>query len=265
MQAVPKETPEKASKEVRSKRLSHDLKVGSLIFSPSWVPTLVTFLLLCLLINLGFWQLRRADYKEVLVQRLEDRSHTQENTLDTLKSFGNDVADYPLDLQGHYLNQFNFLLDNRVHNGIAGFDVLTPFVTENSIILVNRGWLPQGRSRTEFPDIPAEIGERKLEGLIHVPNPATFVLKEDDYAHVTWPFLIQKIDLAKIAPLFDQPVASFVLRLKPDSASSFLRDWQSNFMGPEKHYGYAVQWFSLAAALFIIYLTVNTRKKKKQV
>jgi surfeit locus 1 family protein len=30
--------------------------------------------------------------------------------------------------------------------------------------------------------------------------------------------------------------------------------------GPERNVGYAVQWFGLAAALLIIYFTVNSRK-----
>ncbi|MEM7281577.1 MAG: SURF1 family protein, partial [Pseudomonadota bacterium] len=30
--------------------------------------------------------------------------------------------------------------------------------------------------------------------------------------------------------------------------------------GPERHIGYAVQWFSLTLALFVIFIVVNTKK-----
>ena len=86
--------------------------------------------------------------------------------------------------------------------------------------------------------------------------------EEDNYQQVSWPFLIQKIDLEKSSQLFDYPLIPFVLRLAPDESSQFVREWHSHFMGPEKHYGYAVQWFSLAAALLVIYVVVNTKRKQ---
>ena len=30
-------------------------------------------------------------------------------------------------------------------------------------------------------------------------------------------------------------------------------------MSPEKHLGYAIQWFALALALFVIYIVVNLK------
>ena len=72
-----------------------------------------------------------------------------------------------------------------------------------------------------------------------------------------------KIDLEKSSQLFDYQLHPFVLRLAPDETSQFVREWHSHFMGPEKHYGYAVQWFSLAIALLGIYLVVNTHRKQK--
>lgn len=231
---------------------------GNRVFSPGLVPTIVTLLTLCLLINLGFWQLRRAHFKEATITRLEQRSAMATTSLSELGQYDGDLNDYPVRVQGHYLEGFNLYLDNRIHNTIAGYHLLTPFLTDGKVLLVNRGWLPRGPDRNVLPTVPAVSGQIQLEGLAHVPNPKNFVLKEDDYQNVSWPFLIQKIDLEKTAPLFDYPMVPFVLRLSPDPDSNLTRQWQSNFMGPDKHYGYAFQWFSLAAALTVIYLVVNT-------
>lgn len=234
--------------------------VGRFHFTPGWIPTLATLALLVLLFRLGQWQLDRAHYKEMVLERIASRSQVETADLDSLLRLEGDVTDYPVQVRGHYLNEFNLLLDNRVHDAEPGYEVLTPFLTENRVLLVNRGWIAQGASRAQFPAIPAEAEEQTLQGTAHVPNPAFFVLKEDNYSAVSWPFLIQKIDLEKTAPLFDYPMVPFVLRLNPDPTSGFVREWHSDFMGPEKHYGYAVQWFSLFAALLVIYLVVNTHK-----
>ncbi len=242
------------------------VRIGIYAFAPGIVPTIVTILTLSLLVNLGFWQLRRAHAKEFLLQRLEQRSQLEPIGLDQLLSYGEDLSDYPLHLEGRYLADKTLLLDNRTHNGIAGYDVLTAFVTHDQIVLVNRGWIARGPSRDIFPQLPEPVaaidssGLQSITGISHQPNPNYFVLKEDDYQQVSWPYLIQKIDLEKSAQLFDYPVLPFVLRLQPDQSSGFVREWQNNIMGPEKHYGYALQWFSLAFALVVIYLVVNTSK-----
>ena len=250
-----------------SKSIAHSRRgivIGRLRFAPGLIPSIVTLLVLALLVNLGFWQLRRAEFKTQMVERLQSRSQQPSrdlNTLSAAEQFG-DMTDYPLHVSGHYLNNFNLLLDNRPYRGEPGYEVLTAFLTQGRILLVNRGWIAQGMDRRIAPTIPKEQGEITLQGQAHTPNPNFFVLKEDDYSQVNWPFLIQKIDLEKSSQLFDYPVIPFVLRLAPDESSQFIREWHSHFMGPEKHYGYAVQWFSLAAALLVIYFVVNTKRKQ---
>lgn len=236
------------------------IRIGPFLFAPHWIPTLATVLMAALLFKLGLWQLDRAHYKEQVQARLETRSTDAAYDLHDLLHMNTDLNDYPVQLQGYFLNDFNFLLDNRTHNHQPGYEVLTPFISDGHLILVNRGWIAQGASRQAWPTIPAVQHELVIEGLAQVPNPAFFVLKEDDYSAVRWPFLIQKIDLEKSASLFDYPVAPFILRLHPDAHSGFVREWHRHFIGPEKHYGYAVQWFGLFIALWVIYFVVNSKR-----
>ncbi|MAR89674.1 MAG: SURF1 family protein [Pseudomonadota bacterium] len=243
----------------------HGVQVGPYRFAPGVIPSLVTLVLLVLLINLGLWQLRRAEAKEYMVERLAQRSEQASRSLAALspQDLQGDLTDYPLHARGRYLNQYQFLLDNRTYQMEPGYQILTPFLTNGNILLVNRGWIPQGPDRSVFPELPLQQGDLTLYGHAHQPSPDIFVLKEDNYQDVSWPFLIQKIDLEKTRQLFDYPVLPFVLRLNPDPSSPLVREWHSRFMGPEKHYGYAVQWFSLATALMVIYFVVNTKKTKR--
>ncbi|MCD6062003.1 MAG: hypothetical protein K0S16_2314, partial [Moraxellaceae bacterium] len=45
----------------------------------------------------------------------------------------------------------------------------------------------------------------------------------------------------------------------------FVRDWSPSArlgIPPEKHYAYAFQWFSLAAAVLVVLIAVNLRKER---
>ncbi len=246
---------------LRAKITHHGLTLGPFHFKAGLIPTIATAVLVCFLVNLGFWQLRRADFKNEVIQRHELRSKMPEIKLTTL-DFANPekLADLPVLVTGRYLNKQHLMLDNRTHNGQPGYEVLSPFLVEQQILLVNRGWRPQGRTRQDLPGVPDISGEITLHGIIHIPNPDFFVLMEDDYQSVSWPMVIQKIDLEKTASLFDHPVLPIVLRLRPEPNSDWIRQWHNTLMGPEKHYGYAVQWFALAFALIVIYFVVNTKK-----
>lgn len=250
-----------SSNSILKKRLL-SLSIGPFIFAPGWVATLVTALMLTLLVNLGLWQKERGDYKTNLIKRHQERSSSATQSIDTLLAMENDSMDFPIQIAGTFDHNKIFLLDNKTHRGIPGFQVITPLDTGSHYVLINRGWVPQGKTRQAVPVFPQPAGVQTLEGITHVPNPDLFVLKEDNYLSVKWPFIIQKIDIKKSQQLFDKPLAPFTIRLNSDSKSPFKRDWYSNPMTPEKHYGYAFQWFSLALALVVIYVTVNTRKRR---
>lgn len=241
------------------KRLMN-VRLGRFHFGPGWVATITTLLLLALLVNLGLWQKRRGDEKSAMITRYEERSRSQALSIDDLIALDKDSMDFPVSLRGVYNHEQSFLLDNRTHNGIPGFQLITPMDAGNYYFLVNRGWVPQGRTRQDTPKYPKPEGEITITGITHVPNPDYFVLQEDSYQDVTWPYIIQKIDLEKARQHFKKPLAPFTVRLNPQEGSGFIREWRSNPMTPEKHYGYSFQWFSLALALLIIYITVNTRR-----
>ena len=48
-----------------------------------------------------------------------------------------------------------------------------------------------------------------------------------------------------------------IVRLDPGAPHGYRRAWQVVPFGPERHLGYAVQWFAMASALLAIYLSVN--------
>ena len=72
---------------------------------------------------------------------------------------------------------------------------------------------------------------------------------------------IQRTDIDRLANELGYPLLPLELLLNPDQPDGYVREWHPLTFGPERNVGYAVQWFSMAAVLVIIYLAVNLQKK----
>ena len=101
-----------------------------LTFKPKFVPTFALFLILPIFLSLGFWQLNRAAEKKILLQQYEQRAQ-RPLQLSDIKGEGKNYQYFPVVLTGHFDNQHSFLLDNKIYQRQAGYQVLTPFIVNN--------------------------------------------------------------------------------------------------------------------------------------
>ena len=226
--------------------------------------TLLTLLMLALLTSLGFWQLDRAEQKRRLLAQYQGQvADAPVRVEDGLVA---DAAlDYrPAQVKGEYDGAHQFLLDNRTRNGVAGYEVLTPLriAGGEGAILVNRGWVPQGPSRQQLPPLPVPPGPQALEGLLKRPS-RVFTLGEGEDRDPGWPKVLQRVRLELQTEQLKYPLQPMLLLLGPEEPGGFVREWKpvAGF-GPERNTGYAVQWFSLATALLLIYILVNSRRRR---
>ncbi len=237
------------------------MHIGSLEFSPGRWPTLITLILFGILLSLGFWQLDRADQKRTLLQQYRAGSGAALLQLDAHLTSVEGLEYQFASAAGHYDGSHQFLLDNRTHNGMAGYQVLTPLRLRGGQagVLVNRGWLPVGASRQVLPPVQVGGGERTVTGRIQRPSTEGFRLGEEEIRR-HWPYRIQHIDLERLATELGYPLLPVVLLLDPQQPDGYVREWHPLHFGPERNVGYAIQWFGMAAALAVIYLAVNLRK-----
>jgi len=239
------------------------LDLGPVAFSAGLVPTLATIALLPALIGMGFWQLDRADQKRSL-QAEYDRRQT-EPPMRLRSVIENDsVLQYrPVRVRGRYEPEYQFLLDNRVHQGRAGYHVLTPLRIENGSVrvLVNRGWVVAAPDRRQLPKIAAPSGEVEIIGVATVPHGREFRLGPARPPGKEWQGLWQYLDIGVYARSVPFPVQPAVILLDPESpAGGFVRQWGRLDAGIQTHLGYAFTWFSLAVALVAIYILLNVRR-----
>lgn len=230
-------------------------------FRPGLVPSLVVALLLPGLIGLGCWQLGRAEQKRELLAVYAERRAEAPVPIGQLSGVS-EPAYRRVRLQGTFDGEHSLLLDNRLRDGQAGVEVLQPFHDQASgqWLLVNRGWLPWPDRRVPVAiDTPAP--SLALEGWIYVAPGSVFQLRADPVGG-RWPHLLTAIDARQLWPQLQRHGFAYEVRLEPGPASYRL-DWPVVAMGPEKHLGYAVQWFSLAAALVLLYLYFGWHNNKE--
>ena len=239
------------------------LRIGRLHLRAGLWPTLATLALLPLMIGLGLWQLDRAAQKQRLQAEYDRRQ--QEPAVQLLS-----VLEHPEALRfrrvvarGRYEPQHQILIDNRVHQGQAGYHVLTPLrLGEGPVrVLVNRGWVPLGQDRAVLPVLETPRGMVEVTGLAAVPHTQGFRLGGAKPSGEGWQTVWQYIDLDVYRSSVAFPVQPVVVLLDPENPhAGYVRQWARLDAGIATHQGYAFQWFSLAAALAGIYILLNTRK-----
>jgi surfeit locus 1 family protein len=228
-------------------------------FQPSLWSIIAVIVFLPLLISLGYWQLHRAAEKQHLKDDYLTRSHAQ--PLDFTQKLPTNIDYYPVKITGTFDNAHQFLLDNKFHNHQIGYEVLTPLLLNNKqTVLVNRGWIAQGASRQQLPMLAAVKNPVVLEGIIYIISKKTYAL-HDPANETTWPRRIQIVNFPQLEKISGYHLLPFLVLLNANQANGFVREWSPINLNVNMHYGYAAQWFALAATLLVLFIILNTKRK----
>ncbi|WP_049722985.1 SURF1 family protein [Gilvimarinus polysaccharolyticus] len=209
-----------------------------------------------LLLTLGFWQLTRAAEKRAILQQIQERQAGAPVELDEFSASA--LAPYTrVIVRGEFDNQHLWLIDNRQRDGRTGFEVVQVFsLKNNQKILVNRGWLAGDVSRKQLPDVPLVAGEVSIFAELYPVNSHPLLNAQGETT--TWPKVITEVNVALMADAVGQLLAPGILKLDDASPAALRTEWQAVNMSPERHTGYAIQWFGLAIALVLLTLFAST-------
>ncbi|WP_331397174.1 SURF1 family protein [Vibrio sinaloensis] len=209
---------------------------------------ILTLVVFSLLINLGLWQLGRADEKLAMEQYLSSREFSQPISMSELESqtkgylTGIKVKARLTPVSGKYL-----LLDNQTYQGQVGYLAMQLMINEQGKgVLLERGFVPAAESRSVLPRVewlnqPIEVTGRLYQ---RSNNP----LSEQLLAEPGPVVRIQNLNLARLAEEWQQPLEPYVFQPQVEDWT-YPQPWQPVPMTSSKHIGYAVQWFAMAAAL----------------
>ena len=241
------------------------MRIGNYQFKPRLVTTILVLLLLPLLIRLGFWQLARADQKRAIIAAQNAKLALPPKLIDGKESDSEDLEYRRLQVSGTFLTDYQIFIDNKTHDSNVGYDVVTPLQIKNSnrVVLVDRGWVAQGASRQQLPRVDTPEHAATITGIAkyHLKDVVSFGV--GNRSNKGWPAVVRWIDIQALRSQTKMDLLPFMLLLDPKAPYGFVREWKFINMPPEKHISYAVQWFVMAAVLLVIYLVVNSKRRKE--
>jgi surfeit locus 1 family protein len=238
------------------------LNIGGYRFSPGIVLSITTVALMYLMVSLGQWQADRAEYKDNLRNKIVARKDLPVISMQELPATESERLFLPVRIDGHYDTQHHFLLDNKILNGRVGYDVYSPLkMPGGQAILVNRGFLPQGKTRQDVPSFETPDKPLNVKGLLDKIPSKTIVLADNVNQVRSWPVVLQYIDVEEVEEMLGYPVFNMMLWLDKEENHGFTRTLPALALDSAKNAGYAFQWYAMTLALLIIYIVVNTIKR----
>lgn len=235
------------------------LSLGRWQFSPGLWPTLAAAVFAGLTFSLGNWQMDRAAYKRELQSNLDAGERAPIREVGQTLVDKSQILHRRVSAQGKFDPRYQILLDNRIHNGVAGYHVLTPLMLNGGdrAILVNRGWIPVGKNRNFLPLINTPTTEVKITGLAVDPDTRYFELGATPPQNRVW----QNLNFKAYAAWNGLKLQPFLLQQRNDNGDGLLRDWPRHDTDVDTHLSYATQWYGLCATLITLWLVLNMKRK----
>ena len=220
--------------------------------TPDIKPVMVVyFISLSILVGLGAWQAKRGMDKKVLEKQISESGFHLVN----LNEFPGPVENLNyrnVRATGKWHWEHAFLLDNRIHAGKVGYEVFVPFTLANgeATFLSNVGWVEKPAADGLGDRMPPATAEEEIHGQLYFPQKG-FALGPIMTESATWPKVVQTLDIPELSAVSGRNLESGVIVMEPGADSGFIKIWQPYVVNATRHFGYAVQWWGLAAVLVV--------------
>ena len=217
------------------------------------MPTAATIVGVAVFVAAGNWQRGRMDEKARLRAAFDTAAVAAPVPLPA------DIADWaswrfrPVAVSGVFDAARQILIDNKVHAGTVGYDVVTPLtLRDGRTVLVDRGFVPGGPTRATLPDVPPARGDVTVRGRINVPPAGYVEFDRKAPPTVVW----QHLDPARFAAATGVDVLPIVVEATAPTGgdAALVRDWPAPDTGIEKHWIYMLQWYAFAALAVVLWV-----------
>jgi surfeit locus 1 family protein len=206
-------------------------------------PALTTVLMLAITLGLGVWQVQRLAWKTALLASI-DRAEASP----VLPLTGTPLPFHRYSASGHFSAQ-EARYGAEVRQGAAG-----PVMGEQLIevllrpgelpLVVDRGWVP------DDAELPPETGIVNVIGYVRDPEPHSWLAAQDN----TTTKRFYSLDPAVIGAALGFPSVSPFTLVALGPAGSIPDPVQALPRPPNDHLSYAITWFSLSAALVVVFI-----------
>ena len=219
-----------------------------------WLVAAAALLGIAAALSLGSWQWGRAQQKLALHAAIEQRQALPVIGNAEVLDSQNDPARWlhrTVQIRGEWLPALTVYLDNRQMNAKPGFYVVTPLRLDGSqaAVLVQRGWVQRDFARRErLPAVQTATGPVQLRGRLAPPPAKLYAFDTEERGIIR-----QNLDLPAFQAETGLPLLQLSVQQTGAASEGLLREWPQAASGADKNYGYAFQWWALAALIAILY------------
>lgn len=227
----------------------------------NWFAAAFAVVMTAIFLAAGVWQLRRAAYKDHLQQEAAQGEAAPPLIAGADKLDPRAVHLRRLEARGHWVPERTIFVDNKFHDSQVGYEVVTPLKVEASdyYLLVNRGWVKAGADRSQLPSVATPGGEVVVHGLARAPTNRFIELGSENIVDKVWQNLtIERYEAWSGMKL--QPVVLYQNDLASEGLVRVQPAPEAMGINADRHRGYALTWFSLAAVTVVLSLLALRKK-----
>ena len=228
-------------------------------FKPGVRITIFFVIFAVVFFSLGIWQIERGQTKTQIMSEFEKKLTKEPIYLNAESKKWDRVL-----VSGRWENKKQLLIDNVIHQGIAGYKVLTPLRIDetNKLILVDRGWIKQNKFRDQLPDIQIPDDFESVSGTLEQPELG--LVLSDELISNNWPKISQTKNVEVISKAYTEEIFPMILLADPllKNSLEYIKITPTN-MTPIKHYGYSSQWFLMFIVLCFMYIWYGLSRNAK--
>jgi len=229
----------------------------------SWVVGgLAAFAVCGSFLQLGTWQVDRAEMKSARIERFDSFAQAAPVALSRI-DWRADNLYRRIAVSGHFRAQPLLFLDNQMRAGRSGLLLYSALQTDigTTPLIVERGWIERDpRSREQLPVVTTPSGQVELTGTLSPPPSAGLELGTN--AASAGPYVLStRVEQRELALLGGNLAGALILKLDPAQPGAYAVEPRPTLgMAPDRHRAYAFQWRALAAGLACVYLILLFRR-----
>jgi surfeit locus 1 family protein len=239
---------------------------GELEIRFNWIVALFVLAAFAGLLRLGVWQLGRAqekiDLQETYNEMGEDYAvPIEEVGMAGLENDARTIQNLHVSLSGRFRNDRTLFLIYQTYEETLGYEVVTPFELASSekIVFVSRGWILANTYDELLAKVDPIPGTLTVTGQLYVPTPRQADRTNGiDLSKPRWPLEVRYLNTLELAPLFEESIFPYEIRLDENQPGLFVRHWPTVYVDTGRNFSYALQWFSMAIALLIVTFVLSS-------
>lgn len=241
-----------------------------MLFSRDWVKWIVVAVVAsAVCVGLGFWQMGRFETKHAASEHLNANVDGDPVSVRDVLATPN-TAPTPeqqwrqVRITGTYDDENRILVRNRPNDKNYGYEVLVPFEYDGGVVIVDRGWIPNGRT-ADAPDAvpPTPTGKVTVTGWLKAG--------EKDLNRPPVPGQAASINIPQLRDLTGHAQADNAYVVLREETGTSLPSTAPEVIPPNDpneyawiNFSYAVQWWLFALGIPIFVLIKARREDREQ-